>query len=385
MTFDRAGATFALCGLLLAGCESSPPPRLRPRANPTPEPSAAASPDPQARDEIPTIRSERSEDAGPRTVVIRSERFGADVMALRANDVVEIQLARGGSARGRLRSLSPDELTISSEGTSILTRLEPGDVVSARVIYRAETRRPRETVGDEPKNERETWLERFADREVFNGDARRLWRGRFRGNTALTVLRPFEVEGVAWADTTATKTFFTRTGTTTFDAGDQVKLVGISHGTEQRGASDLWLGDVYLLLRMREGQVSKVYTPTPLSPSNFERDGLVTFLEREPVTFVVSRPGEEEEIIRILRVDAKLARAYMRAVEHLPGRVAMRRMRAQKPQALAKAEREVRGLYGRFGLNDPQDVALPLTIRTRIPMVVGTLRLVDFEQEVGLD
>ena len=89
--------------------------------------------------------------------------------------------------------------------------------------------------------------------------------------------------------------------------------------------------------------------------------------------------------MRILRVDAKLARAYMRAIERLPGRVAMRRMRAQRDPKLAKAESDVRGLYGRFGLNDPQDMVLPLEIRTRVPALVGTLRLVDFEQQVGLD
>ena len=60
-------------------------------------------------------------------------------------------------------------------------------------------------------------------------------------------------------------------------------------------------------------------------------------------------------------------------------------MRAQSSRDLASAEAEVRSLYGRFGLNDPQDLGLPLQIRTRVPMLVGTLRMVDFKQEVGLD
>lgn len=386
MTIDRATALFALCGLTLVGCESSPPPR-----RPTPQPTRTAappqaSPSPAEQTEIPTIRSSRSDtDDGPRTVVIRSERFPPEIMALRANDLVEVELTRGGTARGRLRSLSADELTIAAQGSTILTRLEPRDVVSARVIYRASIRRPKDVVGDEPKNERETWLEQFADREVFNGDARRLWLGRFRANTTLVVHRPFEVEAVAWAATTSTKTFFARTGRATFDVGDELKLVGVSQGVEQLGTTDQWLGEVNLLLRRRDGRVSKLYTPTALAPSNFERDGLATFLEAEPVTFVVSHPGEDEELVRILRVDAKLARAYMRAIERLPGRVAMRRMRAQSSRDLASAEAEVRSLYGRFGLNDPQDLGLPLQIRTRVPMLVGTLRMVDFKQEVGLD
>jgi hypothetical protein len=336
---------------------------------------------------VPTIRTNTTpeQDDRPRTVVIRSERFPEEVMALRANDIVDVDLARGGRARGRLRSLAADELTLSVEGTAILTRLAPKDVKAARLIYRADTNRPKTVVGDEPQNERETWLERFADREVFNGDATRLWRGRFRRNVTLTVARPFELAAASFAHASARHRFFVRGATASFERGDQLKLIGLSHGTEQVGASDVCMGNVYLLLRMREGNTRKLYLTEPLSPSNLERDGLVELLGTEPTTFVVSHPGAEEEVVKILRVDAKVSRAYLRRIERLPDRAAMRRMRARSSPELARAEADVLAIYQRFGLTEPQDTARPLLVRTRVPLIVGTLQLIPFERQFGLD
>ncbi|RMG15460.1 MAG: hypothetical protein D6731_08335 [Planctomycetota bacterium] len=380
MTAPPSALARALLGAVaasLVACGGEPEP-APPEAEPTLVGAEAA---PSASEAPGTERR------GPASVVIRARSFPKDVLALKAKDLVDVSLSgERGTVRGEVISVRPRELMLAIEGQGgAVTRFEPRDVEAVELLFRDD---PREyTVGgDAPLNEDETWLDRFADREILGKDPRTLWKGRFARNVPLLVVRPFKLNALSFVKRRGRKVFFLPSRTpAVFRVHDQVKLVGISLGTQRApGGKDLNLGEVYLYLVRRGQSVFSVYSRERLQGRNFHPKSVERFLEREPVTLAVTRPGAST-YLKIVRVRASVARQYSRYLEKTPDRPAIRRLRARRSPELAKAEQQVRAVYKAVDLTREEDLDRPVVIEVRVPTVDAGIHLLPFRKELGLD
>lgn len=384
-----AAATGGVLAGLLAGCQTDggdrrrpPPPR---EAAPAVDGGAASRP---REGSTPTIRLGRDRGGdGPREVVVARRSFSERIRkTVRLGDLIEVDLANGGRARGEVRVFKAGELVLTSSGTRVVTRLAPRDVVTVRVVYRA----PPEVewvTGDDPRTRRETWLERYDWLNVIQGEPAALWAGRYDDNVPLEVARAFNLQTWTFVQRAGNKPLLLRERTlVTVEPGSSIKLAGVVEGLAQRGNKLVSVGDVHLLLhRGADGEVSVVYTSDPLQASDLDRGSLRRYAEREPLTFAAYRPGDPPEYVKIVRAPVEVVRAYMNRIARLPGRPAVRRMRAADDPALDEVEERITGLYARVGLKEPVEQQDPLIFEFRIPALIGGLRLVPFRRELGLD
>lgn len=377
------------------GCQDAPPPPPSPDPVATDGPPSDGGQQPVAQGPAPAPAPPPATEAAPQTrppeepvrIVITAKTFPRELIdKLKLDDLVEVVLAKGGTTQGNLKVLRATEIAVMVQGTSIITRLRPDDVRDVKVLFREDGRLD-VTGADEPGNDQEKWLDRYAARPVLEGQPPDLWGRRFETNVALPVVRPF---------TLTTYTFVARKGQgacfapsahrTTLREGDLVKLVGFVDGLEQRpGSPDRVIGEVQLYLLKRGGQVQAVYSPDLLHPTNLDRSAVQRFLEQEPVTLAAYKVGQDRRYVRIVRVPAKTARTYMLHLERTPERTAVRGWRAQSNPGLAEAEKAVRALYKAVGLTSDSDLETPVMFELRTTSATGGLRLLPFRKELGMD
>jgi len=386
-----AGLLAMLLGCALgAGCGGGPEPVSDPEDRVITEPADAPEPAeadlPQEEDpEQPrtiTIRDKRPRPATD--VSIRMTSFGEDVMKLRIGDLIDVALRNGGTTRGTVRSVRPRELSLSSRSSTIMTRLTPEEVEGVQLLFREE---PRIAVtGDGPRDQRESWVPRWEDLEILGKDPTTLWSGRFAVNIPLIARRGFRIETCSYVKRSGMKAHFVADqGQTEVKTYDQIKLMGISHGAEQRGNQELCVGDLYLYLVRRGQTVRELYSLSKLHPSDFDPATLKRFLAQERTTMLVSNPGDTK-YLKVSRVTARTAKIYSRHLERTPDRSELRKLRAKGDAGLAAAEKQVRSVYKALGLDREADLDKPLLVEVRVPSTAGGgIGLVTFEKEIGLD
>lgn len=364
-----------------AGCQEPSPAPVEPEpvveAPPPAQAEPAAAPSTEAPP--PPVSEE------PAAIVMTARRFPDELLdRLRIDDLVEVHLVRGdGRARGQVKILRPTELGLWSEG--MLTRLKPDQVKDVKVLFRQDDRVL--VTRDEPRNEQESWLPRYAPRAILQGSAPDLWGRRFAQNVTLPVVRPFTLTTYSFSGFDGSvATFAPSDHRTTLREGDLLKLAGAVDGIERRaGGKDRLLGEVQLYLLKRGNQVQAVYSPDRLHPSNLERAAVMRFLEREPVTLAAYRPGRDRQYVRIVRVPVKTARTYMLHLERTPERSALRAWRAQNHGGVAGAEKAIRSLYKAVGLTSEDALDEPLVFELHTTSATGGLRLLAFSKELGMD
>jgi hypothetical protein len=373
----RAGA-LAICTALLAGCGGDPEPAAEPESEPERPGVTAADEEPAAEEPPP---------AETPSVVIKLDTFPKDVMDLQVKDLVEVQMTEGRpSVRGTVRGVRPRQLSVALQGSGITTQLKPEDVAGVKLLYREDPSALTVTA-DAPLNEQETWLERFADREILGKNPVKLWRGRFARNVPLKVSRAFDLGQLTFVKRSGSKKYFLPDSRDAhLRPGDSVKLVGTSLGTESVPASgkDRTLGEVYLYLVRRKNTAFAVYSFDRLQAKNLDPKSVERFLENEPVTLAVSRPGSMTHL-KVVRVRASVARKYSRYLEQTPDRPAVRRLRAQRDPGLAKAEKQVRAVYKAVDLTKESDLDKPVVVAVRVPTSEAGIHLLPFKKELGLD
>jgi hypothetical protein len=368
-----------LAPALIVGCADPEP------APPPPPPTTEAPPPPPATEAPPPGPvTERA----PQDIIVTQRAFEPQLLEkIRLNDLIEVILAhRGGRTRGIVKNIKSDEVVLAIEGTQIVTRLRPDDVRDFQVVSREDDRLNVSGL-DEPRNDAETWLDRFAARTVLQGQPVDLWGGRHGANTALPVTRPFTMIAYNYASMKGGAAVFTPSSTpATLREGDSLKLVGVVQGLEQRpGTTDRALGEINLYLLRRGAQVQSIYSPDLLHPSNLDRAAVAKFLEDEPVTLSAYRVGQDRRYVRISRIPTKTARTYMLHLERTPERSAVRAWRAQGNAGLADAEKAVRALYKAIGLTNDADLETPVVFEMRTISATGGLRLLSFRKELGMD
>ncbi|MCO5169169.1 MAG: hypothetical protein M9894_22730 [Planctomycetes bacterium] len=388
-TSPRLRLVLGLSLALVAGCqEPRPEPEQDPQEQADAPPAPASEvppPAPAAAQPAPAVEAA---DREPTRIVITSRSFPQELLdRIRLDDLVEVELARGGGrTRGAVKVLRPGELAVAVEGSQIVTRLKPEDVRDVRLLFRDDQRLDLTPAADEPRNEQEAWLERFAARPVFEGDPAELWARRFDANVALPVVRSFTLTTYAYAGARPGAALFALSPQrATLREGELLKLVGAVQGVEQRGGADRPLGEVQLYLVKRGAQVQALYSPDRLHASNLERAAVMRFLEREPVTLAACKVGRDRRYVRIVRVPAKTARTYMMHLERTPERTALRAWRAQSNPGLAAAEKSVRALYKAVGLTTDADLETPVLFELHTTSATGGLRLLAFSKELGLE
>lgn len=379
----RARLVGPLALLAFIGCASDPPPPPPPAATPPPPAQNGAAragtrPGPGAQD--------------PREVRVSRATFSPEVMELKEGDLVAVDLVTG-STRGKVVGIKPRELALASEGTSIVTRLTPEEVREVRVLYRAPAAMAFTVVvstQDDPRNDEEAWLDRYADLAVLGGAApAELWSQRFARNVPLVVARPFTMPGLTFAAREKDRRYFVADAQPTpLQPEDQVKLVAISRGHRQvAGGEDVSLGEVYLYLVQRERRVTPLYSTGLMVPSNLDPASVRRFLEEEPVTLALARPGPPVDYRKVQRVPARVVRSYHDHLARIPARVEVRRLRARdsRDPELKKIEQRIEQLYRAVGFKEPQDLEHPLLFEFRLPTGEGTLRMPLVRQEIALD
>lgn len=360
----------------LCGCagepERKPEPRpapAQPAPAPAPAPSETAAPPPQQQ---------------PRIYVITTKPFPEEVLSILPGDLVAVELANGGRAQGWVNTIRSRELAITAEGTRIITRLTPEAVTSVKVVYRP----PRLiTPGDGAGRGREAWLETNYVRQVVEGIPPETWVGLLGRNIPLVVSRQFTISGWDHVEIQGDRHLFASVETpTTFQPGDELKLAAVVRGVEKLKTREVQLGDVYLLLHKRGERVSLVCSTDPLHPSDLDRASLVKFLAEEPVTLTVYRPAAPVTYVKIARLGRNAARAYMQRVELIPERAVFRQLRAARDPSLEKHEGQVKAIHDALGLKPDDSLRnAPLVMEMRVPTLHGSLFLLPFRKEFGLD
>lgn len=378
---------------VLAGCGTDPDPAPDPKTD-VEHPDGAGDdddddPKPEEKPKTPTIGGD-----GVGSVKMSGSRtFAKEVKEFKPNDVVEIELRRGGVTRGTISTLRRRVIVISSarpgdsRDSEILTRLTPKQVTRIKLLFR-----PSDDVAVRiggPLNPLETWLERFADAEVLGKDPTKLWDARFRQAVPLVVRRSFKIKTLSFKERSGGRAHFSRTTRPTqLQQLDQIKVAGITLGypPKSRNGKETCLGEVYLYLVRRGRTVWTIHSLERLHPGDLTRASVGRFLKLETVTLTLSRPGQARPF-KIRRIRASHARIYRRHLERTPDRPEVRRLRARADAAkLADAEKRVKAMYGAMGLKDPKDLDKALVIDFRLPAAhEGGIHLLPYKREIGLD
>lgn len=362
------GAALVVCGL--SGCGGDPEPAPAQESPPTQPTEPAPASAPRARD----------------VVVTGKARFPEAVMELRPGDLVEVSLAKGGRARGRVEALKPEQLALASEGTSVITRLTPPEVSHVRLVHRPP---PLDFLdgSEQPRSPRESWSPRFAGRMALEGVPEDHWRERFADNIPLVVSTAATLS--TWNPTgrMGDRVLLSPAGDFPLAPNDQLKLVACQPASERKGnvgGADLGTAQVWLHRRGRD--VTRLVTTVGLPVEVVEAEGLARLLERDPGTFLAQHPGTPPEVLLISRSPSKELTRWQERLEALPDRAGMRRLRAQRPSEVASAEAQVRRVYAQLGAEAAAELGRPLTILLVRPIVQERrLALGAWSRELGLE
>lgn len=363
--------------LALCACAGDPEPKPEER-----RPAVAARPAPAPEPAQPAQPAQPPPQ--PKILVITTKPFPEEVLAVLPGDLVAVELANGGRAQGWVNTVRARELAITAEGTRIITRLTPEAVTSVKVVYRP----PRLiTPGEGAGRGRELWLEHNYVRQVIEGIPPETWSGLLGRNVPLLVARQFSVSGWDHIEEQGDRHQFAAVETpTTFQAGDELKLAALVRGIEKTKTRETQLGDVFVLLHRRGERVSVVYTTDAIHPSDLDRASLVRYLSEEPVTVIVYRPASPVSYVKIARLPRSSARAYMQRVELIPERAVFRQLRAARDPALERHEGQVKAIHDALGLKPDDSLRnAPLVMEMRVPTLHGSLFLLPFRKEFGLD
>lgn len=393
MIFRSALVLTSACALL-CGCASDPAPAPQPAPQPTPaapaEPPAVTradpAPSPAAAQPKPPARRRATA-----TVKISGGSFGSDVRRFRKGDLIEAQLTRGRYLRGWVESIDSGQLIMEQEprprSGQRRIRLRPGHVRELALLYRP---LQVEGVGEDPSRgpltPEQSWLEQHAPDEIVGKHPLVLWNTRFLHNVPLVVSRPLTLNGLELEARKNQRTYFgSGSLPQALYAGDEVKLMGATAGYQRapRGVPEPSLGRVYLYLIKRADTIWPVFSLDRLHPSDLQEASVKRFLEHEPVTLTVGRPGEAP--LSVVRKKADELRGYRARLDAIPEPQAMRRLRAKEDPSVPKAEAEIRAVYELFGLEAP-DLEHRIEVRFELPAAIeGNLRMLRYEREVGLD
>lgn len=376
-----ASCAAASCAALVA-CSSDPEPRQGDPEAPAHTP--AAQPAQPAPAEAPAAQPTAPVEQQPRLLIVTAKPFPEEVMSILPGDLVEVTLQTGGRTSGWVTTLRPRELAITAEGTRIITRLTPEAVRSVKVTYRP----PRLISSDGAGGGREGWLPHNYVRLVLEGLPQETWSGLLGRNVPLTVARQFSVATWDHLEQADERSLFAAVETpTTLQPGDQLKLAAVVRGAQKlRAGAERPIGDVFVLLLKREERITQLFTTDAIHPSDLERQDLVRYLKDEPVTVIVYRPQPPVVYAKIARVPRSAARAYMQRVELLPDRAVLRQWRAAKDPQVQKVEGRIKALHDALGLApDDQLRNGPLVMEMRLPTLHGSLFILPFRKEFGLD
>ena len=384
--------------LALSGCASDPPPPEEappPVAKSTPPAPtrAKAAPRPQQGKPKPKASPSKKGPAkrrGPTaTVRISGGTFGSDVRRFRKGDLVEVQLARSRYLRGWLETLTSSQLSMEQEprprkGRRRI-RLKPSQVRELTLLYRpVGPAKPDAT--RTPLSAEESWLEEHAPDAIIGKHALVLWNTRFLHNVPLVVKRPLTLNGLTIELRKISRTYFGAGSLPqALYAGDEVKVIGATPGYQRspRGVPEPNLGRVYLYLVKRADTIWPVFSLDRLHPSDLDPASVKRYLDHEPMTLVVGRPGEAP--LMISRRKASQLRSYRKRLDAIPEPQAMRRLRAKQDPSLAKTEAEIRKVYQLFELEEPA-LEHRILVRFEVPSALeGNLRMLRYEREIGLD
>lgn len=388
-----------LASLVLLGCASDPPPPEEtspPAARPTPksQPKPAATKKPKSGQPA-SAKGKPAVTKAPRrrrptaTVRITGKTFGSDVRRFRKGDLIEVQLARSRYLRGWVEKLTSTQLSMEQEprprkGRKRL-RLKPSQVRELTLLYRpVRPTKPDATRG--PLSAEESWLEEHAPDAIIGKHALVLWNTRFLHNVPLVVDRPLTLNGLTVIQRKGSRTYFGPGSLPqALYAGDEVKIIGATPGYQRapRGVPEPSLGRVYLYLVKRADTIWPVFSLDRLHPSDLDPESVKRYLEHEPMTLVVGRPGEAP--LMVGRRKANVLRDYRKRLDAIPEPQAMRRLRAKQDANLAKFETEIRKAYRLFDLEEPA-LEHRIVVRFEVPAAIeGNLRMLRYEREIGLD
>lgn len=358
-----------LTSMLLLGC-GEPEPSPQPAPAPTVEQAPPAPAEPPVRD-----------------VVVGRGRFPAEVMQLQPGDMVEVNLTKGGRARGRVEALKPDQLALATEGTAVITRLAPPDVATVRLVHRPQAIEYLDG-SERPKDERESWLPRFAGHLALEGDPDAMWTGRFAKSYPVIVNVDHELPQVFTpTGRMGQKVLLTPAGPFALEPNDQLKLVAQIPAAERKGqlaGKELGLAQVWL--HRRGDLVGRIVTTEGLPIGPLDPETLNRLKEGEPSTLVVAHPGKPREVVRVVRAGLPSIKEWRTRLEKVPDRPGMRRLRAQRAPELPAAEKELRTIAKQWGAEGGVALGRPLVFELIYPSVVdGKLQLVTWTRELGLD
>ena len=392
MNYRRAFVFTSACALLL-GCANDPP---APEPAPIPAPAATPAVAPTPRAAPPAQAQATPTPAAPAkrptaTVRISGGSFGSEVRRFRKGDLIEIEMSRGRYLRGSIETLDGGQLIIKQEpkprsGASRV-RLRPGHVREIALLYR-----PVQVEGSSgaaargPLTPEQSWLEEHAPDEVLGKLPHVLWNTRFLHNVPLVVARPLTLNGLELIARQNARSYFSAGSLPqALYAGDEVKLIGayVGHQRAPRGVPEPSLGRVYGYLVRRADTIWPVFSLDRLHPSDLQDESVARYLEHEPMTLIVSRPGEPP--LSVVRKKASELRGYRQRLDAIPEPQAMRRLRAKDDPSLTEIETEIRAVYALFGLEGP-DLEHRISVQFELPAAIeGNLRLLRYEREVGLD
>ena len=363
------GPGWCWLALLVVGCGGDPEPAPAVAAQPADTTAAQTGPpQPKTRD----------------VVVVRS-RFPKAIMELQPGDVVDVRLTRGGRARGRVEALKPEQLALASEGTSVITRLTPEEVAEVRLLHR-----PPPLVFDvseQPRDERESWLPRFAGGVALQSVPEDLWKGRYGGNTPLTLTKPVELATWEVTGRMGQRTLLTAAKSAHLEPLDQLKLVAGLAAAERKGqAAGADLGTAQVWLHRRGAVVTRLLTTVGLPVEALDPESLRRLQAQEPSTFIAMHPGTPPEVLKLARAPARDIQGWQARLTAIPDRAGVRRLRAQRSPDLPAVEAELRRVYQQMGAASALELGRPLVVELVLPGVQeGQLRLGSWSRELGLD
>jgi hypothetical protein len=391
-----------LASLVLLGCASDPPPEDTPAPTATPAPKPTPKARPKAGQKPPQITSRKPSKAKPSkakpskrrrrptaTVRITGGTFGSDVRRFRKGDLVEVQLARSRFLRGWVEKLTNSQLSMEQEprprkGRRSI-RLKPSQVRELTLLYRP-VRPTKKDATRGPLSAEESWLEQHAPDAIIGKHALVLWNTRFLHNVPLVVKRPLTLNGLTVVLRKNSRTYFGPGSLPqALYAGDEVKVIGATPGYQRapRGVPEPNLGRVYFYLVKRADTIWPVFSLDRLHPTDLDPESVKRYLQHEPMTLVVGRPGEPP--VLVARRKASQLRGYRKRLDAIPEPQAMRRLRAKQDAKLSQIEGEIRKVYRLFELEEPA-LEHRVVVRFGVPAAIeGNLRMLRYEREIGLD
>lgn len=307
--------------------------------------------------------------------------FARERKEFQRGDVVKVHLRRGGETKGTITAIGNKLLLLSHD--AIITRLTPREVTRVSLLYRPASKLG-VIAGGGPRTPAESWLPRHVASQVLGRSATELWNGRYRKNIPLIVKREFRVVSHTFSRRSL-KAYFKRGKRIRLRQYDQLKWLGAVDGYRWRKGRSVALGKLYLYLLRRNQKVWHLHSPSPLKVVDLDPRSVRRYVDKELVTRVVSRPGEQG-VLSVKRITGRRARIARAHLERTPDRREMRRLRARSDEKqLARAEKQVRAMYAAMGLKKDTDLDRPLAIELWVPKAEGTIDLVAYRREIGLD